>query len=308
MVILENYKNKSPQFKYYGGAILVFVGAILFSAKAVLIKLTYSYYKIDSASLLTLRMLFALPFYILVAIVLNKRKSNISLNSKNWLHLAILGITGYYIASIFDFEGLQYVSASVERIILFIYPTIVVVWSAIVFNRKITSVQYFALILTYIGLSIALYNDIQSGAQKDLMKGGLFIFISAITYAGYMVYGGELIPKLGSMKFTCYAMMFATLAIVIHFLIVHGFNIFNFPPEVYWFALIMGIFSTVIPTFMISEGINMVGSGNASIIAGIGPISTIVLAYFFLNESFSLIQLLGTCIVLTGVLKVSSKK
>jgi len=246
--------------------------------------------------------------YILVAIILNKRKSNINLNGKNWFQLAILGVTGYYLASIFDFEGLQYVSAGIERIILFIYPTIVVLWSAIVFKRKITSIQYFALALTYIGLSIALYTDIQSGSQKDIIQGGFFIFISAITYAGYMVYGGELIPKLGSMKFTCYAMMFATLAIVVHFLIVHGFNIFSFPPEVYWLALLMGIFSTVIPTFMISEGINMVGSGNASIIAGIGPISTIVLAYVFLNESISFIQLLGTCIVLIGVLKVSTKK
>ena len=308
MKVLDRAEYKIPHIKYYSGAILVFCGSICFSAKAILIKLGYTFYHVDSVSLLTLRMVFALPFYIIVALALKKRKSNILLSKNDWVKLFFLGVSGYYLASIFDFEGLQFISAGVERLILFIYPTIVVIWVSLVFKKKITYSQYIALALTYIGMAIALLNDIQSGGQQDLIKGASWILLSAITYAGYMVYGGELIPKIGPLKFTCYAMIFAALAVIIHFIILHGFKIFSFPPNLYWLCLAMGIFSTVVPTFMISEGINIIGSGNASIIGGIGPVSTIVLAYLFLNENVSFIQILGTLVVLVGVIKVSWKK
>ncbi|MBC8109461.1 MAG: DMT family transporter [Verrucomicrobia bacterium] len=299
--------RQTARFKYLLGAGLVFLGAVCFSAKAVLIKIAFRDYHIDSVSLLALRMLFAFPFFAVVAFVLNKRTGNQLLTFPQWVWLGILGVVGYYLASIFDFEGLQYVTASVERLILFVYPTLVVLISAILFRKKITKIQLLALFLTYAGMLVAFTDDAKTGLQQDLITGGLWIFASAFTYAWYMVGSGELIPKVGSMKFTAYAMLFATLAIVSHFLLTKGFDFFNFPPQIYGIALLMAIFSTVIPTFMVSEGIRLVGSGNASIIGGIGPVATIVLANVFLGEAIGFWQVSGTFVVLAGVVMIGWK-
>jgi drug/metabolite transporter (DMT)-like permease len=298
---------RRSRLQYLLGASLVFFGAVCFSAKAVLIKYAYNHYKIDSVSLLCLRMVFAFPFYAGVAFYLSRKENYIKLKQKQWLVLALLGIVGYYVSSILDFEGLNYVTASVERLILFIYPTLVVVFSALFFRKKIKLIQYLALALTYTGMLIAFIPDLKAGINNNLLIGATWIFISAVTYACYMIGSGEMIPALGSLKFTSFAMMFATLAILIHFCLINGFNLFHFPAGVYWISIAMAIFSTVLPTFAVSEGIRMIGSGNASIIGGIGPVSTIVLANIYLGEAISVQQLAGTFVVLAGVLMISWK-
>ena len=305
--VIPTTEIRNTRFQYFLGAGLVFFGAVCFSAKAVLIKIAFQQYKIDPVSLLCLRMLFGFPFYAGVAVYLSRKEGNVKLQPGQWVWLAVLGILGYYIASIFDFEGLQYVTASVERLILFIYPTLVVVFSALLFRKKITGIQYIALFLTYAGIVMAFSTELQIGLGHQFMLGAAWIFISAVTYACYMIGSGELIPRLGSLKFTAFAMLFATLAILLHFLVVRGIDFFNFSPQVYFISFIMAIFSTVIPTFAVSEGIRRVGSGNASIIGGIGPVSTIVLANIFLNEQPSFWQLSGTFIVLGGVLMIGWK-
>jgi drug/metabolite transporter (DMT)-like permease len=298
--------QRSPQAKYWIGAGLVLIGAVGFSAKAVIIKMSYQY-PVDFVSLLSLRMLFSMPFYALVAWSLTQKTDHTSLTKQQWVSLATLGILGYYVASILDFWGLQYITASVERLILFIYPTIVLVASAIMFKRKITGIQYLSLVLTYLGIYCAFAADIAAGVQQNLAKGAVLIFLSAFTYAIYLVFSGNMIPKVGSVKFTCYAMLFAGVAVLINCQLVNGLDLFHFPKQVYYLSFLMAIIATVVPTFMVAEGMNLIGASNTSLIAAVGPISTIVLAYFVLGERVASMQIVGTIIVLIGVLMISWK-
>ena len=239
------------------------------------------------------------------AVVLSRKKSNIKFTFKEWGIIAGLGITGYYAASFFDFKGLAYISASVERLILFIYPTLVLLMSAIIFKKPITKIQYLALFLTYLGIVFAFASDIQAGVQRNLALGGFFIFLSSFTYAAYLVGSGDMIPKVGAMKFTCYAMLSSTLAVFVHYFIERGFIFPNYPTGLLQLAFLMALVSTVLPTFLMAEGMNLIGSSNASLIGAIGPISTIILAHIFLEERISGMQILGTFIVLAGVLMIS---
>jgi len=291
------------------GALLVFIGAVCFSAKAVMVKLTYTH-AVDAITVLTLRMLFSLPFYIVI-LFWNRRKlmeSRAMLTNKDWINLVIMGVVGYYLASIFDFIGLEYVTAGLERLILFIYPTIVVILSALFLKKKIGKTEYIALGLTYFGVLVVFLDDAVV-VQKNVVLGSLFIFGSALTYAFYLVGTGQLTPKLGSVNYTALSMIISSLAVFIHYLCVGGKipKLFE-NKDVLILTVNMAVFSTVIPSFLITEGIRLMGSGRASIVASIGPVSTILLAYIFLGESFGWIQFAGTVLVLSGVLIVSFRK
>jgi len=288
------------------GALFVFIGAVLFSAKAVTVKLCYQY-GVDPVSLLVLRMVFSLPFYIIILLYYNKKYPSKEIQKKEWYLIIFLGIVGYYGASYFDFSGLKYITASLERLILFIYPTIVVIISSILFKRKINGNQIIALILTYAGILFAVLHDLHQD-QHNVLIGGLLIFLSAVTYAMYLIGTEKLIPLIGTVRFTSYAMIVSTIAVIIHYLLSQDLEVFHLRKEVYYLAIFMAVFSTVIPSFLISEGIRMVGSGTASIIGSIGPVSTIILAYIFLGEDISIYQIIGTLLVLAGVLIVSRKK
>ncbi len=290
------------------GAILIFVGAVCFSAKAVMVKLSYLH-EVDAITVLTLRMLFSLPFY-LVILFLNRKKlreTQHSLTRKDWINIGLMGVLGYYLASIFDFVGLEYVTAGLERLILFVYPTLVVLISAVFLKKKIGRVEYLALGLTYCGVFIVFFDDAVV-AQKNVVLGSLFIFASALTYAFYLVGTGQLTPKLGSVNYTALSMIVSTIAVFLHYALVADVQDLFTNREVVWLAVNMAVFSTVIPSFLIAEGIRLMGSGPASIVASVGPVSTILLAYVFLGESFGFIQFVGTIFVLGGVLLVSIKK
>jgi drug/metabolite transporter (DMT)-like permease len=195
-----------------------------------------------------------------------------------------------------------------ERLILFIYPTIVVIITALIYKKPVKKFQMVALCLTYTGIILAFSFDTNISAQKDLFTGGFLIFLCAITYAIFIFGSGKMIPRLGTIKFTAYAMSISAMAIFIHFALINEGGIFSFNKEIYILSFLMAVFATVIPSFMISEGIRIIGSDNASIISSIGPISTIILAYFFLKETISFIQVAGTIFVLGGVLLISLKK
>jgi drug/metabolite transporter (DMT)-like permease len=292
------------------GAILIFVGAVCFSAKAVMVKLTYIH-EVDAITVLTLRMLFSLPFYIVI-LFFNRKKlqeSQSLLTRKDWVNVVIMGVVGYYLASIFDFIGLAYVTAGLERLILFIYPTIVIILSAVFLKKKIGKVEYISLGLTYLGVLIVFFDDAVV-SQNNLWLGTACIFASALTYAFYLVGTGQLTPKLGSVNYTALSMIVSSVAVFIHYLVMSENNIGNLfvDKDVLWLTFNMAVFSTVIPSFLIAEGIRLMGSGRASIVASVGPVSTIILAYFFLNESFGPIQFVGTVLVLAGVITVSVKK
>ena len=286
---------------------MVFAGAVMFSAKAVLIKLAYRH-PVDAISLLTLRMLMALPFYIIVSLYLSVRTKPTKLKRKDYLSVLVLGMLGYYLASFFDFYGLEFITASLERLILFVYPTFVALILAVVFKNKISRLQILAILMTYAGILVIVTNDLNMEYQKDVWLGGGLILLSALTFAVYLVGSGEIIPRIGSIRFTAMAMSVSAVCVILHYLAGHPVTaITNFDREVYVLALTIALFSTVLPSFLLSEGILRVGSSNASIIGGIGPVSTIVLAYFFLGERITWIQIIGTAFVILGVLMISLK-
>ena len=295
--------------QYLIAALIVFIGAIGFSTKAIFVKLAYQY-GIDSLSLSNLRMLFSFPFYLGVAIwsIKNQTTDAYQLTQKDYRNIFILGLMGYYIASFLDFLGLQYIDASLERIILYLYPTLVLIISAIFFRKKIKPIHVLALLLTYVGVGFAFLDNLGVEGQKDLIKGGILVFSAAISYAIYLVGSGEILPKIGTLRYNSISMMMACCAVFLHNGIMNGLDIFNFPMPVYWLSMAMALFATVIPTFMIAEGIRIIGSANASIIGSIGPISTIMLAYILLGERLGNWQWVGTLFVIAGVMLITLQK
>ncbi|MBY0425422.1 MAG: DMT family transporter, partial [Cytophagales bacterium] len=173
------------------GGIYIFIGSFCFSTKAIMIKLAYNYPGVDAVSVLMLRMLFSLPFFVIIGFWNSRCREVTTLTKADWLKLLALGFVGYYVSSILDFKGLEYVSAGLERLILFAYPTIVLIISALFYKRPIKGYQYMALILTYIGIGIAVFPDLGRDSG-DLVKGILMVIGAAITYAIYLVESGEI--------------------------------------------------------------------------------------------------------------------
>ncbi len=287
------------------GALAVLIAAVSFSGKAVLVKLAYRH-GVDATTLLALRMLMALPFFAAMA-VWGEWKSARKTTIRELAMIAGIGLLGFYLAALTDFIGLHYVSAGLERLILFLYPTMVVLISAAFVHRPITRTDMMSLLLSYAGVGLAVIHDISfNGSQTWL--GGALILTSALTYAIYLVGGGELIKKAGSARFTAYAMISSTAAITVHFFMSRPFSAFVQPLPVYQLTAIMAFFSTVIPAFLMSEGMKRIGASRSSIINSIGPVSTIVLAWYFLGEQVSVAQAGGTVLVIAGVLLTTLRR
>ncbi len=296
---------KSTQSFIYG-ALIGILAVVLFSSKAVMVKLAYQY-DVDAISVLLLRMLFSFPFYVVIALLSRKKGNTLPVTKKDYVWVVFFGFVGYYLASYFDFVGLTYIKASLERIILFIYPTIVLFFNKIFLKKPITKVQAGAILLTYIGVVIAFWDEVAISGN-DTYLGGFFIFLSAVTYASYLVGTGWLIPKFGVVKFTSYAMLVSCICVFIHYGFINEISLFSFPWQVYGYGFLIAVFATVIPSFLVSMSIKMISSSNFAIVAGIGPISTIILAAIFLNEKLTLLQFFGALIVIIGILFVSLKK
>ncbi|MEW4922534.1 DMT family transporter [Algibacter sp. 2305UL17-15] len=290
---------------WYGIGIGI-LGVVMFSSKAVMVKLAYNY-DVDAISILLLRMLFSFPFYVVIAYLYQNKNKATKPNSKDYLWLVFFGFVGYYLASYFDFVGLTYIKASLERIILFLYPTLVLLLNKVFFKQKITKIQAAAIALTYLGIVIAFWDEVNISG-KDTLIGGAFILLSALTYASYLVGSGWLIPKFGVMKFTANAMLISCFCVFIHYSIISATDVFSYSWEVYGLGFLIAVFATVIPSFLVSASIKMISSSNFAIVAGVGPISTIVLAAIFLGERLTLLQLFGALAVIIGILVVSLKK
>ncbi len=287
------------------GVLLSFAGAVLFSTKAVIVKKAFNDIHIDTLTLLMLRMLFALPFYIAVAIW-TKNEKQISLTTKQWLQLIVLGLLGYYISSYLDFAGLQYISASLERLILYLFPTFVVMINFFVFKQSLNRIQMIALALTYAGIMLAYFGEFDwNNIQQAYLWGGFLVFLCSITFAVYVVGSGKMIPLLGATRFTVYAMLSAIAGILLHYLIQNQFQFSVQAVEDYWqYGLLLAVVATVLPSFLSAAGIKRIGSNNAAIISSIGPVSTIIQAHFVLGEKITLAQVGGTLLVITGILLI----
>ena len=232
------------------------------------------------------------------------------LNRRQGITIFFLGLAGYYLASLLDFKGLTLITASLERLILFSYPTIVLILSAVFLKKKITRAQLISILITYLGIAIIFFdrNGITDGDNRDLMIGSMFVAMSAVAYAGYLVGTNSLITKVGNKRLTTYSMLVSCLAVIIHYLSVSSLDLFNYPIEVYLLSFLMAVIATVIPSFLINEGIKRIGAPNVSIIGSLGPVSTITLSMIFLGEMLTLVQFGGALVIISGVAIISRSK
>jgi drug/metabolite transporter (DMT)-like permease len=291
--------------KIITGCLFVLLAAFGFSAKSILVKLAYSSsLHLDAITLMLLRMAISLPFFLIVVVWSNRPSIQISdsqrMRTQDWLMVMVLGFLGYYLSSLLDFEGLAYISAGLERLILYLYPTFVVLLTAGYYRKAINRHQAFALIFSYAGIVLVYADHQMESNSQDLVIGSALVACSAMTFAIFMVGSGVLIKRIGSLRFTAYSMTVACLVTGLHFIIMHGHYALDLPTNVYGLASIMAIFSTVLPAFLMNAGIQRIGAGSASIISSAGPIGTLILAFFLLGEALTLTQLLGTLLVLVG--------
>lgn len=287
------------------GFLITLMGAIFFSTKAILVKLAFHATQVDAVTLLSLRMLFSLPFYLLAAWLVARKENKQLLTRRDWLLILTMGILGYYLSSLFDFIGLQYVSAGLERLILFLYPTFAVLINTFYFKTKLGRVQLIALVLTYLGIGIAYFGEMKLDTSNPRFYYGSFmIFLCAITYSFYLVGTGRMVQRVGVTRYTAYAMLAATAGIFVHFLLTHRVQEIPFTGTLVGYGIALAIIATVLPSFMMSNGMKRIGSNNVSIITSIGPVSTILQAHWFLGEEIIPAQIFGTALVIAGVILI----
>lgn len=284
------------------GVVFALLAAVGFSAKAILVKLAYLD-RVDAVTLLALRMAFSVPFFIGVALWVQRQHTE-PLSRHDRFLVLVLGLVGYYLSSLLDFLGLQTLSAGLERLILFLYPTMTVILSALLYRRAIGGRVMAAMAVCYAGIALVFVHDVGT-MQGGIVLGASLVFASTLSYSVYLVGAGHAIARIGAARFTAYAMIVATTASLLQFAFTHPLQALDVPARVAGLALAMAIFSTLLPVFLLSHAIRRIGSGNTSLIGSIGPVSTLLMAYVFLQESLSLLQVAGSALVLAGVLIVS---
>jgi drug/metabolite transporter (DMT)-like permease len=307
------------------GFLISFSGAIIFSTKAILVKLAFRHTHTDGLTLLMLRMLLSLPFYLLAAVWTSRKADNVRMTRRQWMYVALLGLLGYYLSSFFDFIGLQYISAGLERLILFLYPSFSVLINAMVFKQKMSRAQFWALALTYVGIGIAYFGELKvDTGNPNFYWGSFLIFLCAITYACYLSGTGRMVKVVGASKFTTYSMLSATAAVLTHYFVRDivqvqhltgaggsgwsaGLALPVIGTKLWGYGFLLAVVATVIPSFMLSAGMKIIGPNNAAIVTSIGPVSTILQAHFLLGDPIFIEQVAGTVLVIVGVLIIGWK-
>lgn len=300
----QNLENPS-QHHFRIGLLLAFGGTALFALKSIFIKLAYAQ-GVDTVTLLTLRMLVAAPFYLGVLLWLLYKTSLIKPTvSDRWMMVG-LGCIGYYLSSLLDMQGLNYISAQLERLMLYTYPIMTTLLGWLLFREAITKRIMLALVLTYSGVLLLYAHEAKlSGSHVTL--GVALVAAAALIFAFYVVFSKQVIGRIGSPLFTSVAMLASTVFVFIHFLFTHSFSALWVNSTAWFYALLLGFFSTVLPSFMLSEAIGRIGSARASIMGSSGPIITILLAVLFLNEPFGWTHLIGMALVMLGVSLLGKK-
>jgi drug/metabolite transporter (DMT)-like permease len=282
------------------------VGVLGFSFKAILIKLAYAWHPVDAVTLLALRMLFSAPFFIAMAWWAGRQPAARPITRRDWRALVWLGFIGYYLASLLDFMGLVYITAALERLVLFLYPTLVVLLSAVLRGRPITRRAVLALLLSYAGIAFVFVHDLRLGGDTAaLWTGGALVFGSAFAYALYLVDAGDVIARMGSLRFIAWAMLVSSAFVLAQFTLTRDLALLRVPASIYGLSLAMAVFSTVLPTWLIAEAIRRLGANTSSLIGSLGPVFTIGLGALILGEAVHGVQLFGAALVLVGVALVT---
>jgi len=292
---------------FSAGAMLAFTAAAFFSLKAIFVKLAYIYH-VDAVTLLALRMLLCLPV-LLISAWWSSRTHAHRMTRRDWLAVIFLGAVGYYLSSLLDFEGLRFITAGLERLILFLYPTIVAIISVFLFKKPIGRTGVIALALSYVGIAVATVETVHTtGDVHAVVKGSILIFLCTITYAIYIAGSGQIVGRIGATRFAALATLVAAICVLIQFAVENPANaLVTQPWQVYMHAGGMALISTILPIFMTSKAIQMVGAAKVSMIGAVGPIATIFFGWLFLSEDVTLLQMVGAALVLAGVIVVARK-
>ncbi len=286
------------------GLAIAICGAVLFSTKAIVAKLIYRH-PVDAVTLIAFRMLFSLPFF--AAIAVWQAKVSTPLTSAEKIRIVLLGLIGYYVSSFLDFLGLQYISAGLERLILFLTPSFVLLLSIFFLKKKISALEWMALAISYLGTVLVFLHDVRSGGSQ-VWIGAAFVLGSAVTYALYLLFSGEMVRRVGAMRLVAYAMCVSSAACILQFLLLRPLSMLQQPVEVYGLSIFNAIFCTVLPVCLTMVAVDRIGAGTTSQAGMIGPVSTLFLGALVLDEPITAIQLGGTMLVLSGIYLLSRKK
>lgn len=289
---------------YRRGLLIAATAAILFSAKAIVAKLLYRY-DVDAVTVLALRMLYSAPFFFAIALW-QWRKSE-PLSWRDCGGVVVMGLLGYYLSSYLDFMGLQYISAALERLILFLSPSFVLLLSALVLRRRVTAREWIALALAYAGIVIVFAHDLVVGGDR-VVFGALLVLGSALSYAVYMTGSGELVKRLGPWRLVAYAMSVSTVAVLLHFGLTRPASSLQAVAPVQGLSLINAVFCTVAPVVLTMIAVARIGAPGAAQAGMLGPVSTLFLGYWLLGEPITAHQLAGSALVLLGIYVLSRKR
>ncbi|MGP0172933.1 DMT family transporter [Pseudomonas sp. NCHU5208] len=291
------------------GVLFAVLSATGFSLKAIFVKLSYAAAPVDAVTVLSLRMALALPLFLWL-LWLSRGTGQARLTPKDWAHVLLLGMFGYYLSSLFDFQGLQYISAGLERLILFTYPTLVLLLQMLTQGERPGPRTFLAMGLCYLGLGIALMHDIRvEGDSGQILLGAAWVFASAVTYALYYLGTGVVIRRVGSMRLAGLAGGASALMVLIHYGATRDpGQLASLPTEVWLYGALMALLSTVLPIYWLALAVQRMGTSHAALFGNLGPVLTLFAAWVLLGEAITLYQIVGLALVLLGVSRLSAGK
>ncbi len=294
----DTTSSKAPDQGLLAGLALAMFGAIAFSGKAIIVKLAYRY-GVDAVTLIMLRMLFALPIFAIMAWWAGRGKPRLS--AGDWLGVSGLGVTGYYLSSFLDFAGLQYISASLERLILYLNPTLVLLLGWLLYRRPFRRIHVLGMAISYCGVILVFGREAHlEGGQAAL--GALLVFTSTITYAIYMVYSGQLVQRLGALRLVGLATTVACLCCLLQFALLRPLaSAFAVAPQVVWLSVLNATACTAVPVLMVMMAIERIGPALSAQTGMVGPMSTILMSVLILDEPFTVWIAAGTVLVIAGI-------
>lgn len=296
--------SSSSRHAFLVGLTIAIIGAILFSTKAIVAKLIYRYH-VDAVTLITFRMLFSLPFFALIG--LWKARTEAPLAARDRGRIVLLGLLGYYLSSFLDFLGLQYISAGLERLILFLTPSFVLLISFFFLKRRVGMLEWAALLTAYLGTVLVFIHDARAGGS-NVFVGGALVLGSAMSYACYLLLSGELVRRVGALRLVAYAMCVSSAACIAQFFLLRPPSMLVQPAAVYGLSMINAVLCTVFPVLLTMIAVSRIGAATTSQAGMIGPVSTLFLGAAILGEPITAIQLAGTALVLIGIYLLSQKR
>ena len=281
------------------GLICAVIGAIAFSGKAIIVKLAYRH-GVDAITLIMYRMLFALPLFVIMAWWAGRGKPALTL--RDWLAVVALGFCGYYLSSYLDFAGLSYISAGLERLILYLNPTLVLALGWLLYRKVASGRQLLGLAISYAGVMLVFGMELYThGAGQQVGLGATLVFLSAVSYAVYLVYSAQYVKRLGALRLVGLATSFACLFCIAQFLLTRPLQAAQVDSAVIWLSVLNATLCTAVPVLLVMLAVERLGAATVAQTGMIGPLSTILMGVWLLGEPLTPVMVAGTALVLTGI-------